>query len=346
MLHTQVGQIPVYTFQRVLFEHAGQVLPAGVGVLCQLGHGQMRVGVVGLKVSNRLGDEQTGGRGRRGIVPPGHNLADQQNQLRDFAALHGIAYFFIKIHGLGHPLQQTAKVPLRDGVSVQNDPATYDEGVDFMFGDSLLVANVVEKGQTVRPVYLPVTENENERFYDFYTREEYAPGQTIEVPVDIASIPLFVRSGAILPMSGNKLHNLMTEKTTALDILMAPDVDSEFTLYEDDGRTNDYRKGAYLKTKIAVKAGVKTVVTFTNEGSYETAVESMYLDMIHREKSPFYVQVDGKELPHFLHRRKFEEAESGWYYSQRLKSVQIKYPNPKKDHEVLVSFEQFDLIGM
>ena len=228
----------------------------------------------------------------------------------------------------------------------QNDPATYDEGVDFMFGDSLLVANVVEKGQTVRPVYLPVTENENERFYDFYTREEYAPGQTIEVPVDIASIPLFVRSGAILPMSGNKLHNLMTEKTTALDILMAPDVDSEFTLYEDDGHTNDYRKGAYLKTKIAVKAGVKTVVTFTNEGSYETAVESMYLDMIHREKSPFYVQVDGKELPHFLHRRKFEEAESGWYYSQRLKSVQVKYPNPKKDHEIMVSFEQFDLIGM
>ena len=228
----------------------------------------------------------------------------------------------------------------------QNDPTTYDEGVDFMFGDSLLVANVVEKGQTVRPVYLPVTENENERFYDFYTREEYAPGQTIEVPVDIASIPLFVRSGAILPMSGNKLHNLMTEKTTELEILMAPDVDSEFVLYEDDGCTNEYLKGAYLKTRIAVTAGVKTYVHFTNEGDYDTAVESMYLDMIHREKSPFYVQLDGKELPHFLHRRKFEEAESGWYYSQRLKSVQIKYPNPKKDHEVLVSFEQFDLIGM
>ena len=49
----------------------------------------------------------------------------------------------------------------------------------------------------MRPVYLPKTENENERFYNFYTREEYAPGQTIEVPVDISSIPLFVRSGAI-----------------------------------------------------------------------------------------------------------------------------------------------------
>ena len=151
---------------------------------------------------------------------------------------------------------------------------------------------------------------------------------------------------AVLPMSGNRLHNLMTEKTTALEILMAPDVDSEFVLYEDDGCTNEYLKGAYLKTRIAVTAGVKTYVHFTNEGDYNTAVESMYLDMIHREKSPFYVQLDGKELPHFLHRRKFEEAESGWYYSQRLKSVQVKYPNPKKDHEIMVSFEQFDLIGM
>ena len=43
---------------------------------------------------------------------------------------------------------------------------------------------------------------------------------------------------------------------------------------------------------------------------------------------------------------KFEEAGCGWYYSQTLKSVQIKYNNPKKDHQVLVSFEQFDLIGM
>ena len=43
---------------------------------------------------------------------------------------------------------------------------------------------------------------------------------------------------------------------------------------------------------------------------------------------------------------KYEEAAEGWYYSQRLKSVQIHYTNPKKDHKVLISFEQFDLIGM
>ena len=228
----------------------------------------------------------------------------------------------------------------------QNDPATYDEGVDFMFGDTLLVANVVEKGQRVRSVYLPKTEDPAERFYDFYTRVEYAPGQTIGVPVELSSIPLFLRSGAILPMSGNRLRNLMTEKTTTLEILMAPDVDSEFVLYEDDGSTNDYRKGLYLKTHISVTAGSKILVKFENEGDYQTAVECIYLDMIHREKAPFYVQLDGEALPHFLHRRKFEESEAGWYYSQRLKSVQIKYSNPRKNHEILVCFDQFDLIGM
>lgn len=228
----------------------------------------------------------------------------------------------------------------------QNDPNTYDEGVDFMFGDSLLVANVVEKGQTVRPVYLPKTERSQERFYDFYTREAYSSGQTISVPVDLSSIPLFLRSGAILPMSGNALHNLMTEQTTALTLLMAPDIDSSFTLYEDDGCTNEYRKGNYLKTQIAVQAGTRTYVRFTHAGHYQTAVKQVYVDMIHREKSPFYVQLDGKELPHFLHRRRFEEAACGWYYSQRLKSVQIKYPNPAKNYELMVSFEEFDLIGM
>lgn len=95
-----------------------------------------------------------------------------------------------------------------------------------------------------------------------------------------------------------------------------------------------------------MKAGEQTTLSFRNEGAYQTAVEDMQIDMIHREKSPYWVTVNGKEVPHFLHRKKFEGADFGWYYSQRLKSVQIKYPNPKKDYEVVVSFEQFDLIGM
>lgn len=224
----------------------------------------------------------------------------------------------------------------------QEDPSCYEEGVDFMIGDSLLVANVVEKGAKTRKVYLPA----GEVFYDFYTRETYQGGQEIEFPVDLGSIPLFLRSGGIIPIALNEMDNLMTQQATGIRLLCAPDKDSAFTLYEDDGVSKDYEKGIFLKTKIEIQAGERTNIRFTNEGSYRTQATDMFLDLIHREKAPYWVAVDGKELPHFLHRRKFEASDNGWYYSQSLKSVQIKYPNPAKDYSVIVSFEQFDLIGM
>ena len=224
----------------------------------------------------------------------------------------------------------------------QEDVKCYEEGVDFMLGDSLLVANVVEKGAVSRKVYLP----EGETFYDFYTRAAYEGGRTVELPVDLGSIPLFVRSGAIIPMAEDRLDNLKTQQAEHLRILCAADRDGRFERYEDDGISMDYEKGGCLKTSITMTAGERTVLDFHQEGHYETAVKTLYLDMIHREKAPYWVKADGETIPHFLHRRKFEDADCGWYYSQRLKSVQIKYPNPKKDYQVIVSFEQFDLIGM
>lgn len=224
----------------------------------------------------------------------------------------------------------------------QEDVKCYEEGVDFMLGDSLLVANVVEKGAVSRKVYLP----EGETFYDFYTRAAYEGGRTVELPVDLGSIPLFVRSGAIIPMAEDRLDNLKTQQAEHIRILCAADRNGRFELYEDDGISMDYEKGGCLKTSITMTAGERTVLDFHQEGHYETAVKTLYLDMIHREKAPYWVKADGETIPHFLHRRKFEDADCGWYYSQRLKSVQIKYPNPKKDYQVIVSFEQFDLIGM
>ena len=224
----------------------------------------------------------------------------------------------------------------------QNDPCCYEEGVDFMFGDSLLVANVVDKGAKTRSVYLP----EGATFYDFNTREAYAGGQTISFPVSLDSVPLFVRSGAIIPMATNPLTNLRTQQATGIRLLCAADADGHFNLYEDDGISMAYETGSYLKTGITMTTGERTVLDFKQEGSYQTAVKTIELDVIHRQKAPYWVKVDGQTIPHFLHRRKFEEADCGWYYSQSLKSVQIKYANPNRDYQVIVSFEVFDLIGM
>lgn len=224
----------------------------------------------------------------------------------------------------------------------QEDEKCYNEGVNFMLGDSLFVANVVEKGATQREIYFP----KGAVFYDFTTREAYQGGQTITIPVTLESIPMFVKSGAILPMAENQMFNLATEKVTDLKLLCVPDEDGSFDLYDDDGATMEYEKGVYCNTHIDMKAGEVTRLIFTTTGTYESTVERMHIDMIHREKSPYWVKVDGKEIPHFLYDKDYENAEAGWYYSQDLKSVQIKYPAIRRDYEVIVSFEALDLIGM
>jgi alpha-glucosidase len=39
-------------------------------------------------------------------------------------------------------------------------------------------------------------------------------------------------------------------------------------------------------------------------------------------------------------------VKEGWYYSQTMGQVFIKYPNPKADYQAVISFENFDLLGM
>ena len=87
-------------------------------------------------------------------------------------------------------------------------------------------------------------------------------------------------------------------------------------------------------------------VNFSGEGSYQDFVENVLVEMIRKDKSPFWVTLGEEQLEHFLNRRKFEAAEKGWYYSQSKKTVLVKYPNPGKDVTLTVSFEDFDLIGM
>ena len=85
---------------------------------------------------------------------------------------------------------------------------------------------------------------------------------------------------------------------------------------------------------------------FKTAGSYTDYVETVMVEMIRKDRSPFWVALDDRKLEHYLNRRKFDEASEGWYYSQSRRAVLVKYANPKKDATLTVSFEDFDLIGM
>ena len=231
-------------------------------------------------------------------------------------------------------------------MAFQDDIKTYSEDINFMEGDSLLIANVVEKGADTKTIYFP----EGATFYDFYTRKAYEGGKQYTIPVELSTIPMFIRSGGIVPVAMNNLNNLTNDKVTDLRIVCAPEAGdgrvSEFELYDDDGKTLDYKDGKYCLTKITMTSGRQVELSFSSEGDYESSVTKMNIDMIHLESSPFWVTVDGKEIPHFLHRKKFENCSEGWYYDPTIKSVQIKYPKMADNYKVVVSFENNDLLGM
>ncbi len=229
----------------------------------------------------------------------------------------------------------------------QKDPKVYNIDDIFLLGRDLLVANVLEKGAKTRKIYLPA----GTCWYDMenhYTR--YEGGQTIEVPVNMDSIPRFVRAGAILPTAGNQLYNMEKDKVTALRLLLTPlcpEEDSrEYVLYDDDGMTFAYEEGVYRKTRISLSGTNVVKVSFASEGTWKSPVEKLFITLISKEKCPFWVKVCGTEIRHYLNRDEFEEAACGWYYSQTDRAVEMKMPYQEEDFCVEFSMEEFDLIGM
>ena len=126
-----------------------------------------------------------------------------------------------------------------------NEPAAVARGDEYLWGRDILVAPVVEKGAAERKVYLP-----RGAWYDFWTNEKHDGGTEVTRQVDLATIPLYVRAGAIIPMGAVKQYT--AEKVDGpLDISVYPGADGSFLLYEDDGSSFDYRKGEWMGIRMA-----------------------------------------------------------------------------------------------
>lgn len=224
------------------------------------------------------------------------------------------------------------------------DEACYrDEQMTFLFGPSVLVANVVEKGAHTRKIYLP----KGTVWYDM--QDHYRPyegGQTIEIPVGPGSIPMFLRGSAVY-ITSEDIHHISKDTLKTLDVLVSCDADVDFTYYDDDGWSRRYEQGDYAETRISVKAGDRKQICFRKTGTYEETWDRLNLQVLSKEKGAYWVSADGEQLPRFLIREAFDQADTGWYYEMSDRMIKIKCKRPEKaDFEIVVSCEKFDLIGM
>ena len=126
-----------------------------------------------------------------------------------------------------------------------DDPAAVARGDQFLWGRDLLVSPVVEKGATERRLYLP-----RGVWFDFWTEERVDGAREITRAVNLETMPLHVRAGAILPLGPVRQH-VGDNVDAPLSLMVYPGADGAFLVYEDDGRTFEYRKGAWMGIEAA-----------------------------------------------------------------------------------------------
>ena len=78
-----------------------------------------------------------------------------------------------------------------------DDAQCFEDSDDFMLGAWLLVAPVVQAGQTQREVYLPQLKA-GEAWFDFETGQRFEAGKTHTVAAPLNKLPLFARQGAVI----------------------------------------------------------------------------------------------------------------------------------------------------
>jgi alpha-glucosidase (family GH31 glycosyl hydrolase) len=91
-------------------------------------------------------------------------------------------------------------------------------------------------------------------------------GREITRKVDLETMPLYIRAGAILPMDPVKQYT--DEKVDGpLTVQIHPGADGNFLLYEDDGKTFNFRRGEWMGMDMAWSDARKTLTVRLATGS-------------------------------------------------------------------------------
>jgi alpha-glucosidase (family GH31 glycosyl hydrolase) len=121
-----------------------------------------------------------------------------------------------------------------------DDALARARGDEYLWGPNILVAPVTAKGATSRRLYLP-----RGKWYDFFTNDLMEGGREIDRTVDLATMPLYMRAGAVLPLGPVKQYT-SEDADAPLSIHIYPGADGSCLLYEDDGISFAYRHGDWM----------------------------------------------------------------------------------------------------
>jgi alpha-glucosidase (family GH31 glycosyl hydrolase) len=151
-----------------------------------------------------------------------------------------------------------------------DDQATWSLNDEWMIGDRMLAAPVLTEGGE-RKVYLPAG-----NWFDGNTGKAIAGAQTLDLtPVPLDVIPFYIRAGTILPMG--PVIQSTAEAEDPLEVRIYPGADAAFSLYEDDGTTYAYEKGAFTRIPMQWNERKHILTVSDRTGSYHGMLTTRHL---------------------------------------------------------------------
>jgi alpha-glucosidase len=200
-----------------------------------------------------------------------------------------------------------------------NDPVTWgtETQYEFLLGKNFLVAPVYRDEEKRDSIYFPAG-----KWFDYWDGTIYKGNTSINnyvAPLD--KLPLFVKGGSIIPMYPQMYFDgERPADTLTLDIY--PGENAEFEMFEDDGSTKEYRKGAFAKTKLTAivnplnKEQIAEVNIAAAKGNYKGKQDRRtYILQIHTREIPKQVLVQGAKLKKLKNDSDLTKAKTGWYYN-------------------------------
>ena len=132
---------------------------------------------------------------------------------------------------------------------------------EFLVGDRVLVAPVVQQGARRRMVWLPRGE-----WYDYWTREKITgPAAFVrEAPLELC--PIYVKAGSVLPMALPQSY--VGERAQDVLLLDVYPGEGVWDHWLDDGESFDYQEGKYHQYRFTVRkdGGVDTRIVHAGYG--------------------------------------------------------------------------------
>jgi alpha-glucosidase len=182
-----------------------------------------------------------------------------------------------------------------------DDAMCWQDNDEMMIGGDLLVAPVFADGARSRTLYLPCGAHAA-GWYDFWSGDYHPGGQTISVAAPLARLPLFVRAGALLPLTDTWSDAAKTEETSrALNYYPARPTEVEHVsravLFEDDGLQTTFAEDRCALISFTLRSSSERLeVDASQRGTWTLPYDHIRVVLPDGEKRSLHLQSSSVQL--------------------------------------------------